>query len=759
MTLQIANLLTAVEGSVRVACVAQDAALATEVARGLLAQRGVAGVKIVSGERVLADLRKVPQEAAPVPEGELLLRQVSARFENNAAVGEIAVRLDSKALGEESFGYSASLVLCLFGEVLAAAMAVAWLVLKTIVQPIKLLADDLHARQRQQTDPVVLPRRHEANEIGQLAKVFNRLMDGMSEMLRKELHLRTEIASNEHRFQMLVEQSSDTICRFDRHCRRIYANARLVGILGGKAALILGARPSEFPGGMPALKYETEIRKVFEQGRELNFEHQFQAADGERHHHIRLTPEMDAHGQVVQVLAVGRDITEIERYRHQVSHQALHDALTDLPNRTLLQDRMQQILAGASYRQHQLCVMLLDLDRFKEINDTLGHAVGDRLLRETAKRLLACVRAHDTVARLGGDEFAILLDDAYDEKHLARIAEKLLQALIAPFEVEGREYFISGSIGIARCSSASETVDDLLKYADAAMYHAKRQGRNNFQFYATELTTRSSERLELESALRRAMDRGELELHYQPKLDLRSGRMIGAEALLRWRRQGHGMVMPDRFIPIAEDSGLIVDIGAWVLHAACEAVVAWNLGILRTVSVAVNISTRQFLRHDLVGLVRRTLDRTGCQPEWLVLEITEGLLLENSPEVAAMLNDLHAMGVAISIDDFGTGYSALGYLNRFPVSQIKIDKSFVSNIPGSKDKSELVKAMLSIGTALHLEVVAEGVETDEQADYLRALGCPQAQGYLFGKPMERAAFEYLLMQESLAPTHRPELAH
>lgn len=560
----------------------------------------------------------------------------------------------------------------------------------------------------------------------------------ISKLKQAELVLR----QREHEFRALVENSPDTVTRFDRDCRRVYANPSMVEESGLPLLELLGKTPEEFPGGEQAASYQERIRQVLDSGQPGNFELHWLTGDGDEVcSHIRLTPEFGTDGHVAQVLAVGRDITEIDAYRKQIHSLAFFDNLTSLPNRSLLLDRIRQTIADASWHGSRFGLMLLDLDRFKEVNDTLGHGVGDLLLREVADRLLICVRGYDTVARLGGDEFAILLPEMRVGADLATIACKILDMFQQPFNLSGRELFISASIGIALYPDDSAEIDALFKYADSAMYHAKKQGRNNFQFYSRELTTRSSERMALESALRRARRNDELELYYQPQVRLDTGRIIGAEALLRWNRGEHGMVMPDRFIPVAEETGLIVGIGEWILATACRAAVDWNQSRTEPFKVAVNLSTRQFIQNDLLKSVRGILMETECKPEWLKLEITESLLLEDSADVIAMLEELDAMGLAISIDDFGTGYSALSYLNRFPVSQIKIDRSFVQGIPEDRDKSELVKAMISIAQSLQLELVAEGVETSLQADYLSTHGCGIAQGYLFGKPMPQYEFE------------------
>ena len=439
---------------------------------------------------------------------------------------------------------------------------------------------------------------------------------------------------------------------------------------------------------------------------------------------------------------------DLRRREEEYRTLALYDALTGLPNRTLLADRVRKAIADAARNGNLFGLMILDLDRFKEVNDSLGHGAGDELLCESARRLQSLVRACDTVARLGGDEFAIVLPGVRDAGDLRVVARKLIDALSAPYMLCGREIFVSASIGIALYPSDSAVVEELFRFADSAMYLAKQEGRNNFQFYVAELAARTSERMETAAALHKAVRNGELELYFQPQVDLRSGSLVGVEALLRWNRPGHGLVTPEKFIPIAEESGLIVEIGEWILDNACRVAVQWNRTRTEPLKMSLNVSTRQFIRNDFVASLHRIIEATGCSPEWIALEITESLLLEDSEEVSCMLASLHGMGISIAIDDFGTGYSALSYLDRFPVSQIKIDRSFVKDIPEDRHKSELVKAMLSISSALHLQVVAEGVEETSQADYLMAHGCWLAQGYLFGKPMQQHTIEQVLQRAS-----------
>jgi diguanylate cyclase (GGDEF)-like protein/PAS domain S-box-containing protein len=559
----------------------------------------------------------------------------------------------------------------------------------------------------------------------------------------REKELEDDLARHSAAFQEVVEHSPDHIARYDRDGRRVYANAAMTAALGGDPARILGRTPLESPAGPWGRQVMRTLRDVVARGEAREVDVRLQAG-GDVCHRVRLIPQFDRSGAVSHVLGIGKDISEIDRYRRKAEHQSLHDGLTGLPNRESVTGRLARMIADAGLLDAQCAVVLLDLDHFKNVNDILGHHTGNALLCATARRLQECVRDQDTVARLGGDEFALLLPGVRGAQDVAALADKVLRRLVEPFVIAGRELFVTASIGIALSPGDGTDPDTLLKFADSAMYHAKKAGRNNVQFYARELTVRSLERMDLELALRKARRNGELDVYYQPQVDLETGHPIGAEALLRWHRPGHGVVGPDRFIAIAEEAGLIVDIGEWVLRTACRSVVRWNAGRATPLTVAVNLSPRQFVRNDLVGTVLHVLAETGCRPEWLELEITEGLLLEDCEETMTILAALTAMNIAILIDDFGTGYSALSYLHRFPVSHLKIDRSFIRGIDDQADKRELIRAMLLIASALDLGSVAEGVETAEQAGCLRAWGCRAAQGYLFGKPMPAAQFDAYL---------------
>jgi diguanylate cyclase (GGDEF)-like protein/PAS domain S-box-containing protein len=545
-------------------------------------------------------------------------------------------------------------------------------------------------------------------------------------------------ADREREFRTLIEHSPDTISRYDKELRRVYVNPTFAALVDGGAAALIGKKPSEYPGGSNTLIYEQKLAEVFAEGKAYEFEWNWIEKEGtERCHLIRLTPEPSAEGKVEHVLAVGRDISELQISRREIHRMAYYDHLTGLPNRTLFNERLRQIITEETVRGRLACVMMIDMDRFKGINDTMGHAVGDELLRQAAERLKTCVCPSGTVARFGGDEFAILLPTARDRCVAEDVAKKILSRFDERFVLNDKEVFVSCSIGIALYPADSIEADDLMKYADSAMYSAKRSGRRSFRFYSKDLTVDATAHLLLESELRHAIERDELELHYQPKVSIRDNEVIGSEALLRWNRPGVGLVPPNQFIPIAEETGLIAVLGKWVLQEACRAATEWNVEGGAYHRVAINLSAKQFQFGDLVSIVEQTLDETGCRAEWLELEITESLLLEEDELILRTLSTLRSMGLSIAVDDFGTGYSALSYLARFPIDTLKIDRSFVQRVATDQRHAELVKAILLIAQCLGQQVVAEGVETAEQAAFLERNGCQVAQGFLYSKPLPK----------------------
>jgi diguanylate cyclase (GGDEF)-like protein/PAS domain S-box-containing protein len=455
-------------------------------------------------------------------------------------------------------------------------------------------------------------------------------------------------------------------------------------------------------------------------------------------------PIHDRAGRVIGAVIVFHDVSAARAMSHQMTHSAQHDVVTNLPNRLLLNDRISQAISLARRQNRPLAVIFLDLDRFKYINDSLGHATGDKLLQSVSKRLLAGVRNSDTVSRQGGDEFVILLSEISHPEDAATSARKLLLSLNAPHSVDGHDLDIAGSIGISAYPEDGEDAETLIKNADTAMYHAKEKGRNNFQFFKPEMNRRALERQSLEGSLRHAIERQEFLLHYQPKVNLLTGQITGVEALIRWQQSDRGLIPPSHFVPIAEDCGLILPIGRWVLREACRQARAWQCAGLPRLPVAVNVSAVEFRDEGFVDGVRTVLSETGLEARCLELELTEGVLMEDAESTAAVLQELKTMGVYLAVDDFGTGYSSLSYLRQFPIDILKIDRSFVQQITADSEDSLIVSAIINMGKSLKHVVVAEGIETQEQKAYLQSQHCEEGQGYFFSRPVPAAHFAHLL---------------
>ncbi|MCZ6666063.1 MAG: EAL domain-containing protein [Gammaproteobacteria bacterium] len=448
----------------------------------------------------------------------------------------------------------------------------------------------------------------------------------------------------------------------------------------------------------------------------------------------------DDDGKLLEIIGVGQDITDLKRSQAELEELAHHDPLTGLPNRLYLAVRLELALERAKRRSSSGALLFLDLDHFKNINDSLGHYAGDELLIQAAARLRQCVRLEDTVARIGGDEFTLLLEDITSLLHATRVAEKILSAFDEPFEIEGRELHVTPSIGISIYPRDGESIDVLLRNADAAMYKAKGRGRNAFAVYTEAMTSEALERMQLEQNLHKALQRDQFVLYYQPQINMLTGELIGAEALIRWEHPEKGLIPPYRFIPMAEESGLIVPIGEWVLNEACRQAKSWLEAGLPLKRIAVNIAGPQISRGDLLKTCEKALDATGLPPEHLELEVTEGFIMREADAAIETLEGLRDLGVSLSVDDFGTGYSSLAYLKRLPINKIKIDRSFVRDIPDDSDDMAITRAVIALGDSLRLEVIAEGVETEAQRAFLIGEGCVKGQGYLFAKPLPPEAF-------------------
>lgn len=461
---------------------------------------------------------------------------------------------------------------------------------------------------------------------------------------------------------------------------------------------------------------------------------------------LTVSPVQDETGKVSHFVWELNDVSEREQHEVLLEHQANHDALTGLPNRNLLADRLTQSLANARRYDLLLAVLFIDLDNFKFINDSLGHAMGDRLLVVEADRLHKSIRSGDTVARYGGDEFVVVVSNLERSEDAALIAQNLQELITSPITIDGHEFGISCSIGISLFPKDGHDVDSLLKNADAAMYRAKEHGRNSFNFYTSDMNDKVVERMTLERHLRNALKMGEFEVYYQPQVNLGTGRIIGAEALLRWRNAELGTISPVRFIPLAEETGLIVPIGDWVLKTCCQQNKAWQDAGLPQLPVSVNISARQFQKRDLIAVIDRILEETGMEAHFLELEIVESMVMHDVEHTAATMKELKKRGVQLAMDDFGTGFSSLSYLKRFPFDKLKIDLSFIREIMVDNESAAIVRAIIAMSHSLNLRVIAEGVENEEQLEYLRLHDCDEIQGYYFSVPLPASDFERVLRE-------------
>jgi diguanylate cyclase (GGDEF)-like protein/PAS domain S-box-containing protein len=517
----------------------------------------------------------------------------------------------------------------------------------------------------------------------------------------------------------------------------VYVNPAFERLTGYSAQEVNGRNCSFLQGKDRSQPELEKVRLALREGRECNVLLRNYRKDQTLFwNDLHLTPVRDQHsGAVTHYVGVQHDVTQSRRYAEELEHQANHDALTGLANRNLLRDRLEQALVYSQRHGRLVMVAFVDLDDFKLINDSLGHSAGDRLLRIISERLQSCVRKGDTVSRLGGDEFVLILSDQGVEDSQHGMMERVITAVSEPCVIDGQELRVTCSIGISVYPHDARDAETLLRMADTAMYRAKDLGRNNFQFHTKELTARISERLSLDAGLRRALDRGELFLNYQPQFDLATGQVIGMEALIRWDHPERGVMLPAPFINLAEDNGLIVPIGAWVIHTACRHNKLLQDAGIAPIKVAVNLSVRQFRQKGLVKAISAIMSDIGLQPQYLELELTESMVMHSADEVIRTLWELQHMGVQLSVDDFGTGYSSLSYLKRFPVQRLKIDKSFVRDIGADADDTAIVQSVVALGHALKMKVVAEGVETEEQRAFLEASGCDEAQGFHLAKPM------------------------
>ncbi|OGI51537.1 MAG: hypothetical protein A3E57_09005 [Candidatus Muproteobacteria bacterium RIFCSPHIGHO2_12_FULL_60_33] len=556
---------------------------------------------------------------------------------------------------------------------------------------------------------------------------------------------RRQAEAQMHQLSSAVEQTADAIVITDRRGVIQYVNPAYEQITGYPLKEVLGKNASVVKSGEHGKGFYEELWRTILAGQVFRGVMVNRKKDGLLYYEEKtITPLKDAGGNIVRFVSTGKDITQRLQSEERLHHLAHHDPLTDLPNRLLLQDRLTQAMREADQLERLVAVMFLDLDRFKTINDTLGHDIGDALLKTVAERLATCLRPGDTVSRLGGDEFTITLANVAHVDDVTRVAQKILDQFISPFRIGGRDLFVTPSIGITLYPLDEKQPENLLKDADVAMYRAKELGGNRFQFYTPELNLRAARRLELETGLRQALERQEFILHYQPLVDMKTGRIRGMEALLRWQHPEFGLIPPLDFIPLAEEIGLIIPIGEWVLKTACAQIKAWHNTGFPALQVAVNLSSKQLRDKNLIAAVRQALTESGLEARYLDMELTESVLMQDMELATSILKELKTVGISFSLDDFGTGYSSLSYLKRFPIDYLKIDRSFVRDITTDAVGAGLVKAIIAMANVLNIKVIAEGVETYEQQEFLRSHGCDITQGYFCSKPLAAQDFTELL---------------
>jgi diguanylate cyclase (GGDEF)-like protein/PAS domain S-box-containing protein len=565
----------------------------------------------------------------------------------------------------------------------------------------------------------------ERDEAGKAVKLVGAVQD-ITELRRSEEQMRLLARVFENTIEGIMVTDAQGVIEM--------VNRAFTAITGYESAEAVGKTPRLLSSQRQAPEFYRQMWAALERDGHWQGELWNRRKNGEAYPEwLTITAIKDSRERVTHFVGVFHDITDIKLSEEKIRHLAYHDALTSLPNRLLFNDRLTMAMAHAKRHRQKVAVIFLDLDNFKNVNDSLGHAVGDQLLQAVAQRLVRWTRLEDTVARLGGDEFIVLAQGAEGPDFAAHLASRMLDSLREPFLVGGQELYINGSIGVTLYPDDGLNPESLVANADTAMYRAKESGRGGYKLFTPAMNARVVQRLAMESSLRKALERGEFLLHYQPKVELATGRLVGLEALVRWQRPDGGLVMPDDFIPVSEDTGLIVPLGQWVLTQACASARGWLDRGLEGLHVAVNISPRQFQEKSLVATVRRALAESRLPPASLELEVTESVVMHSVDEAIVTLRELSELGVRLSMDDFGRGYSSLYYLKRFPMHSLKIDRSFVGDL-GNGDDASIVHTIISMSRSLGLKVVAEGVETVDQLEFLRRNGCDLAQGYLLGRP-------------------------
>ncbi len=588
----------------------------------------------------------------------------------------------------------------------------------------------------------------------QLLEVYEKSVLDKTDELYAEIAKRGQIeevlSQSEERYRTIIDEMEEWYFEIDLKGRFTFFNDILANALDLSREELLGRNYQDFVKKDELEAISRLFHEIFTTGKSTrNFSYEFTRGNSAiAHIEFSFFPKKNKAGRIVGFRGVGHDITERKRAEAKIQFFATHDGLTGLPNRLMFSQLLNHAIESAKHHKRRLAVFFIDLDRFKIINDTMGHDAGDILLQQVSQRFLQSVRAADVVGRMGGDEFIILIEEVRELDKVAEIAHKVLANVMKPIVLLGEECRVTASLGISVYPKDGEDEQTLIKNADIAMYFAKEEGKNNYQFYSKNIKTLSIERLTLETNLRLALERNELSLHYQAKFDFRTNVISGVEALLRWQNPELGTVTPTQFIPVAEETGLIIPIGKWVLNTVCAQNVAWQKQGLPAVRMSMNLSPRQAADDNLLRDIRDTLKNTGMAPDLLELEISESMVMHNPSRMIAVLAEIKKLGVRLAIDDFGTSYSSLAQIKHFPFDTLKVDRSFIRNISENAEDMAIAKAIITMGKSLSLTVVAEGVETVEEMNFLKENSCDEMQGYYFSKPIAPEDFAHLLHEQS-----------
>ena len=737
----LAELIESMSSMASIACFTKDATLAKETAESFIKNSNVIEVTITAFDKPLAeahgkDVSQLNSNGRPPLE-----RAIYSPFDAAERIGSVTLVPNWTAIDAHVNATVRQVTLILVSLAGIIVGVVALVVTFFVIRPVKRLSDNLHTLDAARGQTLPTPPHHGQNELGRLVDDINGLVARFRGALERahELHLQQVVHERTRLLAAVFENSQEGIVITDHANNIVTVNRAFTQITGFSEDEAIGKNPRFLASGRhDKAFYEQMWQSIITQGY-WKGELWNRCKDGEiRPKWFSIGVVRDDDGEIVNHLAIFSDISDRKLAEERIEFLAHHDALTNLPNRILTRDRFELAVAKAHRENTRIAVLYVDLDNFKYVNDSFGHPAGDQLIITSVERLKRHIRETDTVSRQGGDEFLIILPDITDTAVVERIATQILADLAAPFDIEGHTIGISASVGITTYPEHGSDFDILLKNADAAMYAAKTSGKNVFRVFSQEMTVDALDKLKLKAMLRLAIDRKEFHLAYQPQIDLQTNRIVGVEALIRWNHPEQGNIPPGRFIPLAEESGMIGEIGEWVIDTACEQGKQWQDAGVEPLVIAVNVSAQQFTNGSILKSVRSALDQTGFDPAYLELEFTESGLLSDIQNSLATIESLRAMGVKMSIDDFGTGYSSLSYLQQFKVEKLKIDQSFVRSIGSSAEGMEIVRAIIQLGKTLQLQVIAEGVETELHHRTLRDLECDEAQGYLFSRPVPAA---------------------